>query len=121
MVPRLFRRRRPRRSAPTCVLLASSSNCWPRAGRRSLRNPRLVSAPMPTCAARPITTETPETIMHHANLEKLKSLRLFGMARALQELHGLDERGRLDFDDQLALLIEREATDRANAALETRL
>ena len=23
--------------------------------------------------------------MHHANLEKLKSLRLFGMARALQE------------------------------------
>jgi len=59
--------------------------------------------------------------MHHANLEKLKSLRLFGMARALQELHGLDERGRLDFDDQLALLIEREATDRANAALETRL
>jgi len=26
--------------------------------------------------------------MHHANLEKLKSLRLFGMARALQELAG---------------------------------
>jgi hypothetical protein len=24
--------------------------------------------------------------MHHANLEKLKSLRLFGMVRALQEL-----------------------------------
>ena len=44
--------------------------------------------------------------MHHANLEKLKSLRLFGMARALQELIGLDDRGQLDFDDQLALLIE---------------
>ena len=28
--------------------------------------------------------------MHHANLEKLKFLRLFGMARALQELVGLD-------------------------------
>ena len=40
--------------------------------------------------------------MHHANLEKLKSLRLFGMVRALQELTGLDDRGRLDFDDQLA-------------------
>ena len=26
--------------------------------------------------------------MHHANLEKLKSLRLFGMVRALQELTG---------------------------------
>src|SRR5687767_14228613 len=59
--------------------------------------------------------------MHHANLEKLKSLRLFGMVRALQELVGLDDRGRLDFDDQLALLIERETADRANAALETRL
>jgi hypothetical protein len=53
--------------------------------------------------------------MHHANLEKLK--RLFGMARALQELVGLDD--RLDFDDQLALLIERETADRA--ALEMRL
>ncbi len=43
--------------------------------------------------------------MHHANLEKLKSLRLFGMVRALQELTGLDDRGQLDFDDQLALLM----------------
>jgi len=59
--------------------------------------------------------------MRHANLEKLKSLRLFGMARALEELTGLDDRGQLDFDDQLALLIERETADRANAALEMRL
>ena len=59
--------------------------------------------------------------MHHANLEKLKSLRLFGMVRALQELTGLDDRGQLDFDDQLALLIERETADRTNAALEMRL
>jgi DNA replication protein DnaC len=59
--------------------------------------------------------------MHHANLEKLKSLRLFGMARALQELAGLGDRGRLDFEDQLALLIERETADRTNAALEMRL
>jgi DNA replication protein DnaC len=59
--------------------------------------------------------------MHHANLEKLKSLRLFGMVRALQELTGMDDRGRLDFDDQLALLIERETADRTNAALEMRL
>jgi hypothetical protein len=59
--------------------------------------------------------------MHHANLEKLKSLRLFGMVRALQELTGLDDRGRLDFNDQLALLIERETADRTNAALEMRL
>ena len=59
--------------------------------------------------------------MHHANLEKLKFLRLFGMVRALQDLTGLDDRGRLDFEDQLALLIERETADRTNAALEMRL
>ena len=43
------------------------------------------------------------------------------MVRALQELVGLDDRGQLDFDDQLALLIERETADRTNAALEMRL
>jgi len=59
--------------------------------------------------------------MHYQNLEKLKHLRLFGMARALEELQNLADRGQLDFTDQLALLIDREATDRANAALLSRL
>lgn len=27
--------------------------------------------------------------MHHPNLEKLKALKLFGMARALEDLNGL--------------------------------
>ena len=53
--------------------------------------------------------------MDHQNLEKLKRLRLFGMARALEDLEKLSDRGQLDFSDQLALLIDREATDRANA------
>jgi hypothetical protein len=59
--------------------------------------------------------------MHHQNLEKLKRLRLFGMARALEELENLTDRGQLDFADQLALLIDREVTGRANAALHARL
>ena len=54
--------------------------------------------------------------MHYQNLEKLKHLRLFGMVRALEELQNLTDRSQLDFTDQLALLIDREATDRANAA-----
>ena len=54
--------------------------------------------------------------MHHQNLEQLKALRLFGMARALEELAHTRERDALTFDDQLALLIEREAADRANLA-----
>ena len=39
--------------------------------------------------------------MHHQNLEKLKRLRLFGMARALEDLQNLADRGQLDFADQL--------------------
>jgi DNA replication protein DnaC len=43
------------------------------------------------------------------------------MARALEDLENLADRGQLDFADQLALLIDREATDRANTALLARL
>lgn len=59
--------------------------------------------------------------MHHQNLEQLKALRLFGMARALEGLAHTRERDALGFDDQLAVLIEREAADRANLALTLRL
>src|SRR4051794_32845497 len=53
--------------------------------------------------------------MHHQNLEQLKALRLFGMARALEELAHTRERDALSFDDQLAVVIEREAADRVCA------
>ena len=59
--------------------------------------------------------------MHHQNLERLKALRLFGMARALEELSRTEGRSTLPFDDQLALLIDREGSDRANLALSHRL
>jgi DNA replication protein DnaC len=59
--------------------------------------------------------------MPYQNLEKLKRLRLSGMARALEDLENLADRGQMDFADQLALLIDREAADRANTALLSRL
>src|SRR3954466_8813890 len=59
--------------------------------------------------------------MHHQNLEQLKALRLFGMARALEELAHTRERDALSFDDQLAVLIEREAARVACLALTHRL
>jgi DNA replication protein len=43
------------------------------------------------------------------------------MARALEDLQNLADRGQLDFADQLAMMIDREAADRANAAMQTRL
>src|SRR5512135_438128 len=43
------------------------------------------------------------------------------MAKALEALERLPDRGQLAFDAQLGMLIEREAAERANAALASRL
>jgi DNA replication protein DnaC len=59
--------------------------------------------------------------MLHQSIEKLRTLRLTGMARALEEQLGQAEVGRLSFDERLAMLIDREEVDRHNAALAQRL
>ncbi|MBM4049021.1 MAG: AAA family ATPase [Planctomycetes bacterium] len=53
-------------------------------------------------------------------LERLRELRLSGMATALQEQQGLPDAQSLAFEDRLALLVEREASFRENRRL-TRL
>jgi len=59
--------------------------------------------------------------MRHVNQERVRQLRLYGMARGLDDLERLAERGQMAFDEQLGLLIEREAAERANTALASRL
>ena len=59
--------------------------------------------------------------MLHQSLEKLRALRLTGMARALEEQLAQTDIGRLSFDERLAMLIDREEVDRHNAALAQRL
>ena len=59
--------------------------------------------------------------MLHQSIEKLRTLRLTGMARALEEQLARAEVGRLSFDERLAMLIDREEIDRHNAALAQRL
>lgn len=59
--------------------------------------------------------------MRHQTIEKLRTLRLTGMARALEEQLAQTDIGRLSFDERLALLIDREEVDRHNAALAQRL
>jgi DNA replication protein DnaC len=59
--------------------------------------------------------------MLHQSIEKLRTLRLTGMARALEEQLAQAEVGRLSFDERLAMLIDREEIDRHNAALAQRL
>ena len=59
--------------------------------------------------------------MKHPTHEALRRLRLYGMARGLEDLERQPERNQLSFDDQLALLVEREMAERANTALVSRL
>jgi DNA replication protein DnaC len=59
--------------------------------------------------------------MRHPNIDRLRQMRLSGMAKALEELDHQPDAAGLSFDERLALLIEREAEERANAALAGRL
>ncbi len=59
--------------------------------------------------------------MLHQSIDKLRSLRLSGMARALEEQLHQSDIGRVGFDERLAMLIDREEVDRHNAALAQRL
>src|SRR5438105_10004212 len=60
-------------------------------------------------------------IMIHPTIETLRRLRLTGMAKALEEQQGLPDCDRLSFDERLAMLVDREAVERDNAALAQRL
>jgi hypothetical protein len=46
--------------------------------------------------------------MLHQSVEKLRSMRLPGMARALEAQLAQADSGRLSFDERLAMLIDRE-------------
>lgn len=52
-------------------------------------------------------------------VEKLKNLKLYGMAQALEGQ--LADREDLSFEEKLGLLVDREATERENRRLKTRL
>ena len=60
-------------------------------------------------------------MLAHPTLEKLHHLRLRGMAKAFAEQMKQPEAEGLSFTDRLALLIDREATERENWHLKIRL
>jgi DNA replication protein DnaC len=59
--------------------------------------------------------------MIHPSIEKLRHMRLTGMARALEEQLGQPDIAALSFDERLALLVDREETERQSVALAQRL
>ena len=61
-------------------------------------------------------------MLNHPTIDKLHELRLLGMAKALKEQNqALDAYEQLTFEDRLALLVDREATERDNNKLRLRL
>ncbi len=60
-------------------------------------------------------------MLTHPTLEKLYQLRLHGMAKAFKEQMEQSEADGLPFTDRLAMLVDREATDRESRHLKIRL
>lgn len=57
----------------------------------------------------------------HPTLNKIKELKLYGMARAFSEQMDKKEYSKLSFEERLGMLVDIEATDRDNKRLQTRL
>lgn len=60
-------------------------------------------------------------MLTHPTLEKLSSLRLSGMAKALKEQWAIEDINDMSFEERLGLLVEREAVVRETRRLQTRL
>lgn len=60
-------------------------------------------------------------MLKQPTIDKLYELRLFGMAKALEEQDGSPKYERLDFLDRLALLVDRESAERDSNRLRLRL
>lgn len=60
-------------------------------------------------------------MLNHPTYQQLNQLRLFGMAKALDEQQRLPELDRMSFEERLGLLVEREASERASMQTAARL
>jgi DNA replication protein DnaC len=60
-------------------------------------------------------------MLNHPTLDKLHELRFTGMAKALTEQMALPDIEDLSFEERLGLLVDREATEREDRRLQTRL
>lgn len=60
-------------------------------------------------------------MLTHPTLDKLETLRLAGMAKALKEQWQMPDLGDLSFEERLGLLVDREAALRENRRMQTRL
>jgi len=62
-----------------------------------------------------------KTMLNNPTIEKLKSLKLTGMVKALEEQMAMSGISELDFFERLSLMVDREILERENRRLKTRL
>ena len=60
-------------------------------------------------------------MLPNPTLDKLQTLRLHGMIKALGEQHATPDINDLSFDERLGLMVDRELTEREDARLTTRI
>ncbi len=60
-------------------------------------------------------------MLNHPTIEKLKEMRLLGMASAFEDQLQTPDIGELSFEERLGFLVDREQTHRDNRRLKTRL
>ncbi len=60
-------------------------------------------------------------MLTHPTIERLITLGLAGMAKALEEQRRLPDVAALSFEERLALLVDRESIERENKRLTSRL
>lgn len=60
-------------------------------------------------------------MLTHPTLEKMKAMRLYGMAKAFEEQLQMTDISEFSFEDRLGLLIDREAIEKENRRLQSRL
>ena len=60
-------------------------------------------------------------MLHHPTIDRLRELGLVGMTRALEEIRRQPDSDDLDFEDRLALMVDRERLERDNKRLKARL
>ncbi|WP_198431185.1 ATP-binding protein, partial [Pseudomonas syringae] len=60
-------------------------------------------------------------MLPNPTLDKLQTLRLHGMIKALNEQHATPDINDLSFDERLGLMVDREMTEREDARMTTRL
>src|SRR5437870_1534613 len=106
--------------------------------RQSLRRPESAGRPadpacqhpwswllpltQPDAGARTLRVETKgETMLTHPTHDCLVALKLTGMAKALEEQRRQPDIAALGFEERLALMVDREAIERANKKLVSRL